>query len=182
VTSEALGSVFELQNAPLQKAHQERFRPAIAFAEGAKVDTEYQTAAKARGQSAFNVAVADFLHPPEIQEIDLSTYQGLAGQTISITATDDVMVKTVGAAGSERCAVSGGAGGMCVVEFHFAPPPTLDPCNPIHPTLTLPLHAAPKPEAPATPIECTQLSAPSQQNDIGPDRFQSSPIQGFKRH
>ena len=79
-----------------QKAHQERFRQAIAFAKGAKQEPEYQTAGKSRGKSSFNVAMADFLHPPEIQEIDLSAYQGAPGESISITATDDVMVKTVG--------------------------------------------------------------------------------------
>ena len=66
------------------------------FAKGAQKAPEYQTVADSRGQSPFNVAVADFLHPPEIQQIDLSAYKGAPGESISITATDDVMVKTVG--------------------------------------------------------------------------------------
>lgn len=56
----------------------------------------YAEPAKARRQSSFNVAVADFLHPPEIQDIYVSSYKGATGETIAITATDDVMVKTVG--------------------------------------------------------------------------------------
>jgi dsDNA-specific endonuclease/ATPase MutS2 len=79
-----------------QKAHHERFRQAIAFAKSAKEVPEYKAAAEARGQSSFNVAVADFLHPPEIQHIDLSAYQGAPGDSISITAIDDIIVRTVG--------------------------------------------------------------------------------------
>jgi hypothetical protein len=79
-----------------QKEHQERFRQAILFAKGAQKTPEYQEVAKARGQAAYNVAVADFMHPPEIQHIDLAGYHGAPGQTITITATDDVKVKEVG--------------------------------------------------------------------------------------
>lgn len=79
-----------------ERAHRERFRQAILYAKGAKEAPEYAEPAKARGQSSFNVAVADFLHPPEIQNIDLSSYKGGTGETIAITATDDVLVKTVG--------------------------------------------------------------------------------------
>ena len=46
--------------------------------------------ANARGLSKYNVALADFLHPPEIQSIDVSSYQGKAGEIIVITAVDDV--------------------------------------------------------------------------------------------
>jgi hypoxanthine-guanine phosphoribosyltransferase len=42
------------------------------------------------------VAVADFLHPPEIQSIDLSSYHGAPNQPITITAVDDVKVKSEG--------------------------------------------------------------------------------------
>lgn len=80
-----------------QKQQQERFRQAILYAKGAAKGTpEYQALAESRGQSAYNVAVADFLHPPEIQHIDLSAYKGAAGENITITAINDVKVKTVG--------------------------------------------------------------------------------------
>jgi hypothetical protein len=79
-----------------QKEHQERFRQAILYAKTAQTAQEYKDVAKARGQSAFNVAVADFMHPPEIIQIDLSQYHGATGQPIDITTVDDVKVKTVG--------------------------------------------------------------------------------------
>jgi hypothetical protein len=79
-----------------QKEHREKFRQAVLFAKGALKSPEYQEAADARGVSAYNVAVADFLHPPEIQKIDLSSYQGQADEKIATTAVDDVKVKTVG--------------------------------------------------------------------------------------
>ena len=79
-----------------QKQQQTRFRLAVLYAKGAAKNTpEYQNLAESRGQSTFNVAVADFLHPPEIQNIDVSAYTGAAGQSITITAVDDVKVKTV---------------------------------------------------------------------------------------
>lgn len=79
-----------------EKEHQEQFRQAILYGKGAKAKPEYEAAAEARGISSFNVAVADFLHPPEIQNIDISAYHGAAGQPIRITAVDDVKVATVG--------------------------------------------------------------------------------------
>jgi hypothetical protein len=79
-----------------QAQQREKFRQAILYAKTAQATPEYKDAAKARGQSAFNVAVADFLHPPEIQHIDLSAYKGAPNETITITAVDDVKIKTVG--------------------------------------------------------------------------------------
>lgn len=79
-----------------ERAHQQRFRQAVLYAKGAKDAPEYQEAAKVRGLSGFNVAVADFLHPPEIQDIDLSAYSGAAGGSIGIVAVDDASVKSVG--------------------------------------------------------------------------------------
>ena len=79
-----------------QKQQREKFRQAILYAKSAQTTPEYKDVAKARGQSAYNVAVADFLHPPEIQHIDLSSYKGAPNETITITAVDDVKIKTVG--------------------------------------------------------------------------------------
>ena len=79
-----------------QKEQREKFRQAILYAKGAQAMAEYQDAAETRGVSAFNVATADFLHPPEIQKIDVSGYHGAIDETIHIVATDDVKVKTVG--------------------------------------------------------------------------------------
>ena len=66
------------------------------YAKGAQGVAEYHDAAQARGVSAFNVATADFLHPPEVQKVDVSGYHGAIDETIHITAVDDVKVKTVG--------------------------------------------------------------------------------------
>lgn len=77
------------------KQQRERFRQALLYAKGAKAREEYKEAAKARGLSPANVAVADFMHPPEIRAIDLSRYHGAPEQTIGITAVDDVKVSAV---------------------------------------------------------------------------------------
>jgi hypothetical protein len=78
-----------------QKQHVDLFRQASAYAKGANQVPEYVAAAKLRGISPRNVAIADFMRPPEIQSIDLSGYHGAPGQTIAIIATDDVKVKSV---------------------------------------------------------------------------------------
>jgi hypothetical protein len=74
----------------------EKFRQAILYAKSAQGTPEYKDVAESRGLSTYNVAVADFLHPPEIQHIDVSAYKGAPGEAITITAVDDVKVKTVG--------------------------------------------------------------------------------------
>ena len=79
-----------------QAAHQERFREGAAYAKQA-IKTEALYAEKAAGtvQTAYNVALADFLHPPEIVDVDLSAYSGKTGETIRIKAQDNVLVKAV---------------------------------------------------------------------------------------
>jgi hypothetical protein len=53
-------------------------------------------AEKAAGPiSAFNVAVADFMQAPHIDEIDLTGYRGQAGDPIRVRATDDFKVALV---------------------------------------------------------------------------------------
>jgi hypothetical protein len=80
---------------PAQLAQQQRFRLGIEYAKGANTQPEYKALAERRQLSSFNVATADFLHPPEIHELDLSGYHGKPGDTIAVRATDDVAVKTV---------------------------------------------------------------------------------------
>ncbi|MDR2765806.1 MAG: hypothetical protein LBB90_12370 [Tannerella sp.] len=81
-----------------QKEHQRRFQRAILYGKTAIADAEtkagYQQAAKP-GQSAFNVAVADFFNAPVIERIDLSNYTGKAGDTIQVYVYDDFAVKEV---------------------------------------------------------------------------------------
>ncbi len=78
--------------------HRQQFQEAIIYGKQALTDTklkeEYQAQAKP-GQSAFNVAVADLLHAPDIDTVDLSNYMGKVGDTITIRATDDFMVTGV---------------------------------------------------------------------------------------
>lgn len=47
------------------------------------------------GVSAYNVAVKDYLTPPEIVEIINTSYTGAAGGQIDILASDDVSVRSV---------------------------------------------------------------------------------------
>lgn len=81
-----------------QKKENSRFREAMAYAKlqmsNPVSKAEYQ--AKVKGlQKAINVAMADFYHPPEITKVDLSTWKGHAGDTITIHATDDFRVEKV---------------------------------------------------------------------------------------
>jgi hypothetical protein len=82
-----------------QLAQQRRFKEGIIYAKTATVDPEtadiYASLAVKKKRPAFNVAVADFLNVPEIENIDLSNYFGTPNDTIKVTVNDDVMVKEV---------------------------------------------------------------------------------------
>ena len=96
-----------------QVAQREKFRDASAYAKEA-VPLQPVYAEKAAGEpvTAYNVALADFLHPPEIVELDVTAYTGQVGQTIRVKARDDVQIKTVNvviAAGDGTLIESGAA-------------------------------------------------------------------------
>jgi hypothetical protein len=55
----------------------------------------YKQAARSSRKRACDLAVADFLNPPVINDIDLSSYTGKTGETISVVAIDDFEVATV---------------------------------------------------------------------------------------
>lgn len=78
-----------------QQAHRDRFREATRYAKAAQHRPVYQALAAARGVTAYNVALGDFLHPPEIRDVDVSAYTGAAAQLIAITTIDDVQVASV---------------------------------------------------------------------------------------
>lgn len=78
-----------------QRAQQEAFREAQLYAKTAKSDPVYARKAAGTARSAYNVAIADWFHPPEILEIDRSGWQGGAGQKIRVKAQDDVLVTQV---------------------------------------------------------------------------------------
>jgi hypothetical protein len=88
--------VTEKEPTSAQLAHQDRFQKAVLYGQSVVADPqlkkEYQAAAKPR-QSAFNVATADFMHAPDILEIDISEYNGQPGQHIKFKVTDDFKVK-----------------------------------------------------------------------------------------
>ena len=46
-------------------------------------------------KSAYHLAIADFCNAPQIGEINISGYNGLQGDLISITATDDFQIVAV---------------------------------------------------------------------------------------
>jgi hypothetical protein len=79
-----------------QTAQQQRFSEAAAYAkDAAKQEPLYAEKAAGTAHSAYNVALADFLHAPEILEVDVSGYTGQVGQTIRARVQDDVKVKEV---------------------------------------------------------------------------------------
>jgi hypothetical protein len=47
------------------------------------------------GQSAYNIAVADYFSAPDIREVDLGAYSGIVGSTIKIKVVDDFKVTKV---------------------------------------------------------------------------------------
>ena len=77
---------------------QMRFRESNIYARAAmkdpKVKEIYESKAKP-GQSAFNVAMSDFFHPPVISDADVSGYTGKVGDVVKARVTDDVLVTGV---------------------------------------------------------------------------------------
>lgn len=81
-----------------EKAHQQFFQRATLYGKSVLVDPEKKAAYNASakdGQSAYNVAVADFFHAPDIDTIDISGYTGKVGDKIKITVTDNFQVSEV---------------------------------------------------------------------------------------
>jgi hypothetical protein len=81
-----------------QKEQRRKFQQAIIYGKIALSDPDTKTAYQAaapKGQTAYNVAIADMLHAPDIETIDFSGYTGKAGDTISVIVKDDFMVKEV---------------------------------------------------------------------------------------
>lgn len=83
-----------------QKAHKLRFQKAVLYAKGVLNDPLKKELYEAKadnsiGMSTYNVAVADLLNAPDIEEINLSGYAGNPGDIIKITVTDDFGVVAV---------------------------------------------------------------------------------------
>ncbi len=75
-----------------------RFQEAVIYGKSVIADPDKKALygeKAAVGQSAYNVAVADYFSAPDIKEVDLSAYTGQAGSTIKIKAIDDFKVAHV---------------------------------------------------------------------------------------
>ncbi|MDO4228539.1 MAG: hypothetical protein Q4C98_01880 [Capnocytophaga sp.] len=77
-----------------------KFQQATIYAKTALQDAslkaEYtEQAQRKKGVTAYNVAVADMLQAPKIEQIDLSDYSGNIGDTIKVRAYDDFKVVSV---------------------------------------------------------------------------------------
>ena len=82
----------------VQKKQVSRFQRAIIYAKKAMQDeglkAAYQMRAKGN-RNAFNIAIADFLNPPEIEAIDVSRYKGTKDSRLLVRVTDDHRVSGV---------------------------------------------------------------------------------------
>jgi hypothetical protein len=78
-----------------QQAVHDNFREATAYAKSAKSNEVYAAKVAGTPQSTYNLAVADWFHAPEILEIDVSAWNGAAGELIRVKAADDVKVTQV---------------------------------------------------------------------------------------
>jgi hypothetical protein len=78
-----------------QRDHQRRFKRAVAYAKAAQTNPIYVALAKKQKQPAYNVALADAMHPPRVIEIDARGYTGQADEVIRVQAEDDVQVTRV---------------------------------------------------------------------------------------
>lgn len=88
----------ERESTPGQKKQQRRFQQAVIYARNAMEDDSLKEAyaLKAKGkQTPFNVALADFLNAPDIDEIDVSKYDGTQGSEVMIRVVDDYQVAQV---------------------------------------------------------------------------------------
>ena len=83
-----------------QKVVRERFLLATIYAKAALKDdsirAQYQEKADTTvSKNSYLVAVTDFFHAPEIDDINLSEYTGAVGSTIKVRVWDDFKVEAV---------------------------------------------------------------------------------------
>lgn len=81
-----------------QQAVQQKFQQAVLYGKAVNASptqkAEYEAQAQ-EGQTAYNVAIADFFNAPDINEIDVQAYTGKVGDKIWVKATDDFKVTKV---------------------------------------------------------------------------------------
>jgi hypothetical protein len=82
-----------------QAAHRARFRQAVAYGRSVMADAGmraiYDQAAERKGIPVFALTVADFFNAPSISEVNVSAYEGKAGDLVKISALDDIRVMNV---------------------------------------------------------------------------------------
>ena len=78
-----------------QQEQHDKFRDASTYAKDAKTQEVYVEKAEGTPMNAYNVAMADWFHAPEVQEIDMENWNGAVGDVIRIKAVDDVQVTQV---------------------------------------------------------------------------------------
>jgi hypothetical protein len=86
-------------NTPAQQEQREKFSQGARYAKGALADAQlkvlYESKSKHVNTPPFALAVADFLTPPVVDEIDLGGYHKHIGDAILIKAHDDLEVTNV---------------------------------------------------------------------------------------
>lgn len=91
--------VFSKPRTEKQKAHAQRFKDAMEYAQIAtgKPPTEelYTVPARKDGKAANTVAVSDFFRPPVIRKVDLGDYAGKAGGRMTLKVENVIPVKQV---------------------------------------------------------------------------------------
>lgn len=91
-------AAFEGEPSVAQKAIQSKFQQAVIYGRTATTDPAVKAAYAEKasgGKTAFNVAVADYFNAPDIQEVDVTSYNGRITSIIRIRATDDFAVKSI---------------------------------------------------------------------------------------
>jgi len=82
-----------------QAAHRERFRQAVAYGRSVMADADlrevYNQVADRKDMPVFALTVADFFNAPSITGVDLSAYNGQAGNVVKVNALDDIGVVNV---------------------------------------------------------------------------------------
>ena len=77
---------------------QSKFKEAATWARGILLNPEnrkFYNSQATGGQSAFNMAIADWFTDPEIKEIDTIDYTGVTGSVIKIQVADIIKVQSV---------------------------------------------------------------------------------------
>lgn len=89
---------FTEERSEAQQEHARKFREGTQYAVKALADPTVKAAYALRakpGQTAYNIALADYLKAPDISLVDFSLYDGKKGSQLRIRVSDDHMVSEV---------------------------------------------------------------------------------------